>query len=93
MIMREVIKLQAHYLESRILSIHMDNDAELSSWASITCMALRIEVQHSIPYVHTQNGLARSIIQRIKLIARPFLLNCNYQLDVGVIQLYTLFND
>jgi hypothetical protein len=61
--------------------------------ASMTCMALRIEVQHSIPYVHTQNGLARSIIHRIKLIARPLLLNCNYQLDVGVMQLYTLFND
>jgi hypothetical protein len=61
--------------------------------ASMTCMALRIEVQHSVPYVHTQNGLARSIIQRIKLIARPLLINCNYQLDVGVMQLYTLFND
>jgi hypothetical protein len=31
MIMREVIKLQTHYLESQILSIHMDNDAEFSS--------------------------------------------------------------
>jgi hypothetical protein len=61
--------------------------------ASMTCMALRTEVQHSIPYVHTQNGLSRSIIQRIKLIARPLLLNCNYQLDVGVMQLYTLLND
>jgi hypothetical protein len=30
-IMREVIKLQAHYLESRILSIRMDKDAEFSS--------------------------------------------------------------
>jgi hypothetical protein len=61
--------------------------------ASITCMALRIEVQHSVPYVHTQNGLARFIIKRIKLIARPLLLNCNYQLDVGVMQIYTLLND
>jgi hypothetical protein len=30
-IMREVIKLHAHYHESRILSIRMDNDAEFSS--------------------------------------------------------------
>jgi hypothetical protein len=30
-IMREVIKLQAHYLESRILLIRMDKDAEFSS--------------------------------------------------------------
>ena len=35
------------------------------------------EVQHSVPYVHTQNGLAESLIKRIKLITRPFLQNCN----------------
>ena len=40
-------------------------------------MALGIEVQHSVPYVHTQNGLAKSLIKRIKLIARPLLQNCN----------------
>jgi hypothetical protein len=34
-------------------------------------------VQHSVPYVHTQNGLAESLIKRIKLIARPSLHNCN----------------
>jgi hypothetical protein len=35
-----------------------------------------IHVQHSVPYVHTQNGLAKSLIKRIKLIARPMLMNC-----------------
>jgi hypothetical protein len=40
-------------------------------------MALGIEVQHSIQYVHTQNGLAESLIKRIKLIARPLLINCS----------------
>jgi hypothetical protein len=34
-------------------------------------------VQYSVPYVHTQNGLAESLIKRIKLIARPLLHNCN----------------
>jgi hypothetical protein len=34
-------------------------------------------VQHSIPYVHTQNGLAESLIKRIKLIARLLLHHCN----------------
>jgi hypothetical protein len=34
-------------------------------------------VQHSVPYVHTQNDLAESLIKRIKLIARPLLHNCN----------------
>jgi hypothetical protein len=40
-------------------------------------MALGIEVQHFVAYVHTQNGLAESFIKRIKLIARTLLQNCN----------------
>ena len=40
-------------------------------------MALGIQVQHSIPYVYTQNELAESLIKRVKLIARPLLQNCN----------------
>jgi len=56
----------------------MDNAAEFSSRAfNDYCMALGIQVHHSVPYVHTQNGLAESLIKRIKLIARPLLQNCN----------------
>jgi hypothetical protein len=40
-------------------------------------MAFGNQVQHSVAYVHTQNGLAESLIKRIKLIARPLLQNCN----------------
>jgi hypothetical protein len=40
-------------------------------------MAQEIQVQHSVPYVHTQNGLAESLIKRIKLIVRPLLYNYN----------------
>jgi hypothetical protein len=36
-----------------------------------------IEVQDSVLYVHTQNGLAESLIKRIKLIARLLLHNYN----------------
>jgi hypothetical protein len=91
--MREVIKLQAHYLESRILSIRMDKVAEFSSCGFIDSHGPRIEVQHSVTYVHTQNGLVGSIIKRIKLFARPLLMNCDYQLHVRVMQLYTLLTD
>jgi hypothetical protein len=56
----------------------MDNVAEFSSRAiNNYCMAQEIEVQHSIPYVHTQNGLAEYLIKRIKLIAKPLLQGCN----------------
>jgi transposase InsO family protein len=52
----------------------MDNAAEFSSRAfNDYCMALGIQVQHLVPYVHTQNGLAESLIKRVKLIARPLL--------------------
>jgi hypothetical protein len=41
-------------------------------------MAQGIEVQHFVLYVHTQNGLTKSLIKRInKLTARPLLQDCN----------------
>jgi hypothetical protein len=77
-IMAQVIKLKAQHLKHQIQSIRMDNAAKFSSRAlNDYYMALGIQVQHSVPYVHTQNGLAESLIKRIKLIARPLLQNCN----------------
>jgi hypothetical protein len=74
----QVIKLKAQYPEHQIQSIRMDNAAEFSSRAfNDYCKALGIQVQHSLPYVHTQNGLAESLIKRIKLIARLLLQNSN----------------
>ena len=68
----QIIKLRAHYPDNPIKSIRMDNDAEFSSKAfNDYCMALGINMEHSVPYVHTQNGLAESLIKRVKLIARP----------------------
>jgi hypothetical protein len=56
----------------------MDNATEFSSRAfNDYYMAQGIEVHHFVPYVHTQNGLAESLIKRIKLIARPLLQDCN----------------
>ena len=76
--MLQIIKLKEHYPGHRIQSIRMDNAAEFSSRVfNDYCMALGIQVQHSIPYVHTQNGLAESLIKRIKLVARPLLMNCS----------------
>jgi hypothetical protein len=40
------------------------------------CLAMGIKVEHSVPHVHTQNGLVESLIKRIKWIARPLLQNC-----------------
>jgi hypothetical protein len=89
-IMAQVIRLKASFPENRIQSIRLDNAAEFSSRAfNDYCMAQAIQMQHSVPYVHTQNGLAKSLIKRIKLIVRPLLHNYNLQV-VGVLQSYTL---
>jgi transposase InsO family protein len=72
------IRLKANYSEYRIKNIRMDNATEFSSRAfNDYCMAQGIEVKHSVPYVHTQNSLAESLIKRMKLIARPLLQGCN----------------
>ena len=55
----------------------MDNAEEFTSKVfNDYCMAMGIKVEHSVPHVHTQNGLAESLIKRINLIARPLLQNC-----------------
>jgi hypothetical protein len=70
----QVIKLKVQHPEHQIKSIRMDSATKFSSCAfNDYCMALGIQVQHSVPYVHTQNGLTESLIKSIKLIARPLL--------------------
>jgi hypothetical protein len=76
--MTQDIRLKVNYPEYRIKSICMDNGTEFSSRGfNDYYMTQRIEVQHSVLYVHTQNGLAESVIKRIKLIAGPLLQDCN----------------
>jgi transposase InsO family protein len=76
--MRQAIRLKANFFEHQIQSVRLDNIVEFSSWAfNDYCIAQGIQVQYSVPYVHTKNGLAESLIKWIKLIARPLLHNCN----------------
>jgi hypothetical protein len=44
-------------------------------------MAQEIQVQQFVPYVHTNNGLTKCLIKRIKLIVRPLLNNCNFPIS------------
>jgi hypothetical protein len=51
----------------------MDNPKDFSSKVfNDYCMALGVKVEHLLPYVHAQNGLAKSLVKRIELITRPF---------------------
>jgi hypothetical protein len=53
-IMSQIIKLKANFPEHRINSIWMDNAAEFTSQAfNDYCMAMGIQVQHSVSCVHT----------------------------------------
>jgi hypothetical protein len=77
--MTQVIRLKANFSEHRMQSIRLDNVVEFSSRAfNDYCKAQEIQMQHVVPYVHTQNGLSESLIKWIKLIARPLLHNCNF---------------
>jgi hypothetical protein len=76
--MTQVIRLKAKFPEHQIQFTRLHNAAEFSLRAfNDYYTAQGIQVQHSIPYVYTQNGLVESLIKRIKLIARPLLHNCN----------------
>jgi hypothetical protein len=76
--MAQVIRLKTSFLENRIQSIRLDNVVEFLSRAFNDYCTTQVNlVQHSVPYVHTQNGLAESLIKRIKLTARPLLHNYN----------------
>jgi hypothetical protein len=82
-IMAQVIRLKANFSEHWIQSIRLDNAAELLSRAfNNYCRAQGILVQCFVPYVHTQNCLAKSLIKRIMFIARPLLHNCNFYVNL-----------
>ena len=53
----------------------MDNAGEFTSKSfDAYCASLEIEVEYSVPHVHTQNGLVESMIKRVQIIARTILL-------------------
>jgi hypothetical protein len=55
----------------------MENVGEFRSKAfDDYCLAMGIKVEHSVPHVHTQNGLAESLNKRIKWIVWLLLQNC-----------------
>ena len=37
-------------------------------------MSIGINIEHHVAHVHTQNGLAESLIKHLQLIARPLLM-------------------
>ncbi|CAN6557309.1 unnamed protein product [Malus baccata var. baccata] len=54
-----IMKLQAQFPDYPIKSIRLDNTGEfMSQTLDDYCMTLDIDVEHHVPHVYTQNGLA-----------------------------------
>ena len=74
-LLAQIIRLRAHFPHDQIKSIRLDNVVEFASQSfNDYCLAIGIRVEHSVVHVHTQNGLAESLIKRLQLIARPLLM-------------------
>ena len=74
----QIIKLRAHFPDYAIQRVRLDNAGEFTSQAfNDYCMSVGIVVEHPIAHVHTQNGLAKSLIKRLQLIARPLIMRTN----------------
>ena len=56
----------------------MDNAQKFRSYAFENyCTTTWIILTYSVPYEHSQNGLAEAFIKKIQLIAMPLLLHAN----------------
>ena len=74
-LLTQIIKLRAHFPNYPIKTIRLDNAGEFTSQTfNNFCMSIGINVEHSVAHVHTQNGLAESLIKRLQLIVRPLLI-------------------
>ncbi|KAM1962899.1 hypothetical protein ACFX16_023138 [Malus domestica] len=74
-LLAQIIKLRAQFPDHPIKSIRLDNVGEfMSQTFDDYYMALGIDVEHPVPHVHTQNGLAEAFIKRLQLIARTLLM-------------------
>ena len=77
-LLAEIIKLRAHHPDYTIKSIRLDNAGEFTSKTfDDYCMSIGIEVEHPVPHVHSQNGLAEATIKRIQLVARAMVMGTN----------------
>jgi len=74
-LLAQIIRLRAHFPDHPIKSIRLDNAGEFTSKTfDEYCKSVGIDVEHPVPHVHTQNGLAESLIKRLQVIARTLLL-------------------
>ena len=70
-LLAQIIRLRAQFPDYPIKTIRLDNAGEFTSKIfDDYYMTVGIDVEHPVPHVHTQNGLAESLIKRLQVIAR-----------------------
>ena len=73
-----LVHLRDHFPDYPIKKICFDNTNEITSHAFHEyCISIRIEIEHPVVHVHTQNRLVESLLERLKLVARPLLMRAN----------------
>ncbi|KAJ9542696.1 hypothetical protein OSB04_029202 [Centaurea solstitialis] len=74
-LLAQLIRLRSHFPDYPIKTIRLDNAGEFTSQIfNDYCMSIGIKVEHPVAHVHTQNGLAESLIKRLQMIARPMIM-------------------
>ena len=74
-LLAQLIRLRAYFPNYPIKKIRFDNASEFTLQTfNDYCMSIGIDVEHPVVHVHTQNGLAESLIKRLQLIVRPLLI-------------------
>ena len=82
-LLAQIIKLRAQFSDYTIKTIRLDNAGEFTSQTFDNyCMSIGIHIEHPVAHVHTQNGLAKSFIKRLQLIARPLLMRAKLPTSV-----------
>ena len=76
----QIIRLRVHFPDHPIKSIRLDNAGKFTSKTfDEYCRSVGIDIEHPVPHVHAQNGLAESLIKHLQVIARTLLFRYNYQ--------------
>ena len=74
-LLAQMIKLSAQFPDYPIKTIRLDNVSEFTSQTlNDYCMSVGINIEHPVTHVHTQNGLAESLIKYLQLIVKPLLM-------------------
>ncbi|KAL0549203.1 hypothetical protein IC582_013684 [Cucumis melo] len=82
-LLAQIIKLRAQFSDYTMKNIRLDNAGEFTSHAfNNYYMSTRINIEHPVAHVHTQNGLTESFIKRLQLIARPLLMRAKLSLSI-----------